>query len=201
MKTSLYIICMLVMGLLVAPMKASAAPLEDGAKKFIDKLGADAIGVLSKQDLSQADREKQFDRIFVGYFDVKTIGRFVLGKHWATATKAQQDEYMKLFKQMVVRIYSERFKEYTNEKIEVRNAVAKDKRDVFVSSQIVFEGGRPPIAIEWRVRKKEEGYKVIDVSIEGVSMSVTQRSDFTSIVDSNGGDVEALLAQMRAKVQ
>lgn len=201
MKTTLYIVCFLVMGLLVAPMKASAGPLEDGASKFIDKLGTDAIAVLSKKDLSKAEQEKQFERIFTNYFDVNTIGRFVLGKHWATATKAQQNEYMKLFKQMVVKIYSTRFEEYTNEKLVVRNAVARDKRDVFVNSQIVFEGGRPPITIEWRVRKRESGYKVIDVSIEGVSMSVTQRSDFTSIVDSNGGDVEALLVQMRNRVK
>lgn len=199
MKSALYIVCFLVMGFFVMPSAASAAALEDGASSFVNKLGTDTIGVLSKEGLTVDDRAKQFEKIFVTYFDVKTIARFVLGKHWATATKAQQDEYMKLFKSMVVKIYSERFNEYTNEKLEVKNAVAKDKRDVFVASQIVFEGSRPPIAIEWRVRKKEEGYKVIDVSIEGVSMSVTQRSDFSSIIESNGGDVEALLAQLRTK--
>lgn len=168
---------------------------DERAKAFVQKLGDEAIAMLAVEQ-TQEQFAIDFSNLLTRYFDVKTIGRFTLGKHWRDATEAEQKEFLSLFKKMIVSIYSEKFQDYTNEKFRVVQAVVKNKRDSIVTSQIEFDGERPPIRLEWRVRNKKSGLQIIDLSIEGVSMSITQRSDFTSVI-TRGGGIEALLERMR----
>lgn len=127
---------------------------------------------------------------------MNTIGRFSLGRYWRVATAEEQKRYLELFRDMVVDVYSSRFSEYKGEKVEVRSSRAEGKTDVLVTSFIVPDGGGPEIQVDWRVRHKNNRYKVIDVIVEGVSMGVTQRSDFASVIQRGGGKVEVLLAHL-----
>ena len=69
-----------------------------------------------------------------------------------------------------------------------------------VTSQVIQKDG-PPVNLQWRVRKKDGGLRVVDVVVEGVSMSVTQRSDFASVIQSGGGKLDALIAHLRDRKQ
>ena len=109
----------------------------------------------------------------------------------------QKKEYLSLFKDMVIDVYSKRFEDYNGQKIEVTRSRPEGKRDVLVSSILKQDGG-PDVRLDWRVRKKGSQYKVIDVIVEGVSMSLTQRSDFASVIQRGGGEVEALLVHLRS---
>lgn len=168
---------------------------EEKAKDFITKLTSDGIGVI-ESGLDEDERKSAFRKLLTNNFDMKTIGRFALGRYWKTSTKKQQTEYLDLFKDMIVRVYSKRFNDYDGQKITVNGSRLAGKSDVIVSSQIVPANG-PKISVEWRVRNKKGTLKVVDIIVEGVSMSLTQRSDFASVIQRGGGNVEVLLDHLR----
>ncbi len=169
-----------------------------GAQRFIDDMGREAVSFLADESLSQAQKEAKFRQMLRNKFDIDTIGRFVLGRNWKTATPAQRKEYLRLFENLIVEVYSARFKDYNGEDFKVASAQDTGKNDSVVSSYIVPASGSK-VKVDWRVRNKNGQFKIIDVIIEGVSMSLTQRSDFSSVIQRGGGKVEALLVSLRSK--
>ena len=177
-------------------VNVSSDVVAQGAEKFITKLADQGIAVLANKDASEAKQKKEFRRLLNNNFDMNTIARFSLGRYWRTASKPQRDEYMKLFKKMIIEVYSARFSDYQGQVIEVKGSRKEGERDVLVHSLLTQEAG-PDVKVDWRVRNRDGRYKVIDVIVEGVSMALTQRSDFSSVVQRGGGDMEALLAHLR----
>lgn len=184
-----------------APVLVKSAHADDqaflsGAEKFVDGLSSRAVGFLANSKLSEAQKQNEFRKLLRSGFDMKTIGRFSMGRYWRTATPAQQAEYQKLFEKMLVGVYSSRFSEYSGQSIEVRKSRRDSEKDVTVMSAIVQDSG-PEIQLDWRVRYKGGRYRVIDVVVEGVSMALTQRSDFSSVIQRGGGDVSVLIEHLR----
>ena len=175
-----------------------ASTTVDPAVAFVGKLGDTALMSLTKKDFTRGEREKRVREILKNNFNVNTIARFAMGVYWRAATKVQQDEYLNLFEDMIVQTYTTRFEDYSGQKLVVGAAVKSGKRDTLVSSQIVQKDG-PPINIEWRVRSKKGDLRIIDVVVEGISMSVTQRSDFSAVIQGSGGDINALLTILRER--
>jgi len=89
-----------------------------------------------------------------------------------------------------------RFFDYSGEHFETRSSRPDGTRDIIVSSFIVPENGTE-IQVDWRVRYKKGRYQIVDVIVEGVSMSVTHRSDFSSVIQRGGGNIQALLTHLR----
>lgn len=179
-------------------VEASGAKVDTGAQKFVTNMADKAISFLGNSSASQDQKEAEFRRLLKNSFDMKTIGRFALGRYWGTATAQQQQEYLQLFENMVVDVYAARFNEYKGQKLEVAGARA-DNNDTLVTSYIVAPTGGDKFQVDWRVRNKGGTYKIVDVIIEGVSMSLTQRSDFSSVIQQGGGDVQSLLVHLRGK--
>lgn len=174
----------------------SNRPDGENAQKFILDMGDKAISFLSEPSLTQAQKEREFRKLLTQHFDMATIGRFALGKNWRSATPEQQAEYQRLFKDMVVRVYAGRFNEYGGEAFDVESFKNSGSKDILVTSYIVPNGGSK-VQVDWRVRNKGGQYKIIDVIIEGVSMGLTQRSDFSSVIQRGGGDFDVLLEHLR----
>ena len=172
--------------------KPSASP----PSQFIQELGDTALMSLTVKDISREAREKRVRKILQKNFDIRTIARFALGTYWREATKPQRKEYMILFENMIVRTYTARFEDYSSQKLKVTGDMPSGKRDFLVFSQIIQEDG-PPVNLEWRLRKKDDNLKIIDVVVEGISMSITQRSDFSAVIQRGGGKVDALLTSLR----
>lgn len=166
------------------------------AQAAVKKIGEEAIGFLSNDTLSSHDKAREFRRVMDANFDMERIGRFVLGKNWRDANAKQQREYQKLFNDLIVRIYSKRLDNYQGQQFEVTDAQPIGRNDILVKSYIIPPSGAK-INVDWRMREIGGRYKVIDIIIEKVSMSLTQRSEFSSIIQRGGGDVEALLAYLR----
>ncbi len=166
------------------------------AQDFIDEMGNRAISFLGKTALSKSQQQEEFRKLLQASFDMSGIGRFALGRHWRTATAEQQSEYQTLFENMIVGVYSSRFGEYNGEKFSVDGSRADGKKDILVNSSIVPNGGSK-IKVDWRVREKNGQMKIIDVVIEGVSMALTQRSDFSSVIQRGGGKIDVLLEHLR----
>lgn len=182
--------------LAVVPHTAKA----DGAASFVDGLGKKALSSLTAHDIAPAERETRVRSLLRSYFDIPTIARFSLGQHWNEATDAQRKEYQSLFEDMIVKTYAQRFAEYSGQSFKVGNSVPADggKKDSLVSSQIIQKDG-PPLNLQWRVRNKGGDMKIVDVIVENVSMSVTQRDDFGAVIQSGGGKIDALLASLKER--
>ncbi len=168
------------------------------AAAFVEKLGKNAITSLTVKDISDAEREKRARSLLTTNFDVPTIGRYALGTYWKTASDQQKKDYMGLFENMIVKTYSQRFSEYSGQSFKVSNAQDLNEKDAIVSSQIVQTDG-PAVNVEWVVRTKSGAMKVVDVIVEGISMSKTQRSDFSAVIQKGNGDINALLDSMRSR--
>lgn len=170
------------------------------AGKFIQDLGDQAIKVIADKNISADQRSSKFREILRNSFDLMTIGRFVIGRSWNVATPAQQQEYMKLFESLVVKTYGDRLTLYTGEGFKVVAVRAESDKDTIVGSHITHPDGSPPTDIDWRVRQRNGKLGVIDVIVEGVSLSVTQRQEYAAVIQSNGGQIEPLLVLMRQQV-
>jgi len=177
-----------------------AQEIEQQAESFIDSLADDAINALTVSGSTEEQRSERFRQLLVENFAVKTIGRWVLGRHWKSATKAEQSEYLDLFQELLIVTYVSRFSSYSGENLKINKTVANGKRDVIVYSSIVRENSQPALHVDWRVRSRKNTLKIVDVIVEGVSMGQTQRSEFASVIRQNGGKVEGLLVELRKRV-
>lgn len=177
--------------------QAVAAPVG----KFIQSLGDRAIAVIANKTITATQRSDKFRQILQDSFDLMTIGRFVIGRSWNAATAAQQQEYMKLFEALVIKSYGDRLTLYTGEGFQVMSTRSESEKDFIVGSQITHPDGSQPTVIDWRVRQKNGKFGVIDVVVEGVSLSVTQRQEYSAVIQRNGGQIDPLLALMRQQLQ
>ena len=186
--------------LLLIATESSAAPpsaITADADVFMNELWTRAVEVLSKK-LPVAERLARFRQLFHADFDGPGIARFVLGRYWRSASKEEQQEYLNLFEDYVVFVYGTRLSNFSGETFKVRGS-RTDENGTIVSTDILHPGGEPPIKIDWRLVSDNGAFKINDVVIEGISMMVTQRSEFASVIQRHGGQVGGLLALMREK--
>jgi phospholipid transport system substrate-binding protein len=176
----------------LAPAIPGAAAADPAA--MISNLGSQALQVLGK-DATQSQRVARFRDLLREDFDVPGIARFVLGRYWNTATEEQRAEFTKLFEDYIAVAYATRLAEYTGETFKVIGS-RPDADGAIVSSQILRPAGAAPVKVDWRVTGRN---KISDVSVDGISMAVTQRSEFASVIQHNGGQVQGLIAMLRDK--
>lgn len=154
--------------------------------------------LLNNKALSQQQKQKQFQAVLNSKFDMNTIGRFAMGRYWRTATQEQRKRYLALFNAMIVDTYSRRFSEYKGQIVRVDSSRSVGKRDAVITSY-VDEKNKPKIKLDWRLRKDNNRFYVIDLVIEGASMALTQRSDFASVIQRGGGNVDVLLSHLAGR--
>jgi phospholipid transport system substrate-binding protein len=186
---------LLILAALAAPIQARAAASDPAG--FISDLGERAINVLTSTK-SEPERETAFRKLFDEGFDVPGIARFVLGPYWRTATDAQRDEFTKLFEAYIIHAYVVRFSAYSGQQLKVTGS-RPEGDNALVNSQITGINNSPPVKVDWRVAKLDTGYKITDVIVEGVSMAVTERQEFASVIQRGGGQLEALLKALRER--
>lgn len=178
-------------------MAGSPARAEESPAQFVQALGDTALNSLTDKSLPRAEREQRVRQLLNANFDIPTIGRFALGPHWREASESQRQEYLALFENSLVGAYTNRFEDYAGQTLRVSGFTPDGEKDAIVASQVLQQDG-PAVSVQWRVRNEAGTLKVVDVLVEGISMSITQRSEFVSIVQ-RGGNVQALIALLREK--
>lgn len=173
----------------------TATAASGGPDAFIRIVGQQAIVSLTAKKLSDKERRERFREILHRTFEIRIIARFALGRYWRRTSKAQRTEYISLFEDYIVQAYTARFKNYTGNKFTVGKVREINDRDRLVQSEIILKDGRK-IPIYWRVRSGET-MKIVDVMVEGVSMAITQRDEFSAIISQNGGKVNGLISRLR----
>jgi phospholipid transport system substrate-binding protein len=166
---------------------------------FVSDIGARAIKVLSSP-APESERETQFRALFEAGFDVPAIARFALGRYWQAASERQHTEFTELFTAFMVHVYTVRFNDLPGQQFKVTGSRPEGDSGSLVSSEMGGSGEDQSVKIDWRVAAASGGFKITDLLVDGTSMAVTQRQEFAAVIQHGGGDVEALLKLLRAKV-
>ena len=181
----------------VAPSAAATGNASPAAFSFIQELGNDAIKRLTEPAIPQSEREARFRRLLVDRFDMAAISKSVLGRYWRSTNEAQRIEFQQALVDFIVGSYSVRFSEYLGEGVKVTGSRAEDDGTILVQSKIDMPSSED-IRVDWRLRSSGGNFAVVDVIVEGVSMDVTQRSQFTRIIQDRGG-INGLIEALRTK--
>ncbi len=179
---------------------AVAAPSQ-GPDQFITHLSKEAISSLTQPKIGPEEREKRFRTLFTSNFDVPAIAKFVLGLYWRRATPEQRTEFVRLFEDFIVKSYAKQFGAYSGDGVVIKQTVKVSPTDSLVMSTLRPHDAPQPVRVDWRVHDEDSSYKIRDVMVEGISMSVTHRDEFAAVIRNSGGHVQGLLDALRSKVR
>ena len=183
----------------LVPGVARAAPTADPAT-FVDGLVGAALQTLRNPALADGEREARLGAVLSENFDIPRIARYVLGRYWLVASDDERRAFSRLFERWVIRTYAARLAQYTGESVKVTGARPESDTGAVVTSQIIHPSG-PPTRVEWRVRREGDGYRVLDVDVEGVSMALTERDEVAATIQRTGGTVASLNRTLEAKLR
>ena len=159
---------------------------------FIQSTVNRASQVLSK-DISKEEKINQLKIIAKETVDIKGVGFYSLGSARKEINNDQKNTYLNLFENYFLKSFSSRLAEYTNPEIDVKNKQILNDNYTIVNSILIATDDRPEVKIDWRVYTKNPDNPLIrDLIIEGLSLARTQKEEFTSILNSNDGDITAL---------
>ncbi len=171
-----------------------------GPAGYITDLGGRVLKLIDDQQRPESEREQQFYQIADRAFDVPKIARFIVGRYWAAAAEPERQQFVKAFEDYMVQVYWSYFKQYRAEGITVLDQRELGASSVRVTTQVIRPGGQTPVKVDWTVAAQDGSYKIIDVSIEGVSQALTYREEFASTISRNGGGLSTLTDELRHKV-
>jgi phospholipid transport system substrate-binding protein len=176
---------------------AGIAQAQEDPKSVVQANADKIIAVLSNESLSKEQKRQQVEDIVVSGVDFTTLSKLVLARNWSKFTPEQQQEFMTEFRRHLSQTYGRRLDQYRNEKIQVVNERTESNGDVTVKSRILRGGSGADVDLDYRLRKIDGHWKIIDFVIEQVSLVSNFRSQFQDIVASGGP--EKLLAVLREK--
>jgi len=154
---------------------------------------ADTLG----GNFTKDERIQQLKQIAKETVDITGIGYYSLGSYRKSLSKEQLSNYKVAFEEYFLKSFSSRLAEYSNPEIEVVSKNKLNKNYTIVLSKLVATDSRPEVKIEWRVyTKNPENLLIRDLIIEGLSLARTQKEEFSSIINSNDGKIEALIKNL-----
>ena len=164
---------------------------------FVQSTVNRASQILSK-NISKEEKINQLKSIARETVDIKGVGFYSLGSARKDLNDSQKIQYSKLFEDYFLKSFSSRLAEYTNPEIEVNDKRILSKNYTIVNSLLVGTSERPEVKIDWRVYTKDPKNPLIrDLIIEGLSLARTQKEEFSSILSSNDGDINALFNTLK----
>ena len=162
-------------------------------KIFIAELVQDAIKTLSDKSISDEDKKKAIEKIALENVDIRGLGMYTLGDARKTLDKDTLNRYNKLFERYFLKSLTSRLNDYASNKFEVIDADQKSSNYTIVQSRVLESSDQPELKIDWRVYTKNPSKPLIrDLIVEGLSLARTQKEEFSSILNSNNGDINAL---------
>ena len=188
---------------ITAPVPTTAhAQRVDESVILVDAL-VEAIQDLTANRTSTQDAYAKTDAIINQFFDYETIARFCVGPYWRKASSEQRAQYLDAFRKVLIAQTINNLDNFDSIEYRHQSASAKGKEWVIVNGIIIDESANTPqVAVAWRIRDKAgEPLYIFDLSIENVSMLITQRDENTAIIRQNAGDLDALIALLNEQSQ
>ncbi len=168
---------------------------------FVQETADRASEALNKRQ-SKEEKMEILKTIAKETVDIRGIGFYSLGKHRKNMSDQKKEEYLEIFNKYFLKTFSSRLAEYTDPRIRVDSQKKLSDKYTMVSSTLLATDDKPEIKIDWRVVTKDpDNPLIIDVIIEGVSLAKVQKEEFNSIIQSNDGDINALLKNLKIFVE
>ncbi len=166
-------------------------------KEFVQSVANEASLILTKNSTKEQKIEK-LKSIAKESVDFRGIGYYSLGVHRKNLSDDKKKEYLNIFEKYFLKSFASRLAEYTDPKIRVTSQKKLNEKYTMVSSVLMATEEKPEVKIDWRiVTKNPDKPLIIDVVIEGVSLAKVQKEEFNSIIQSNNGDINALLTSLK----
>ncbi len=171
------------------------------AATYIQSLGAELLAIQAEGgagDGAAAARSARLEGLIRRGFDLDLTSQLVLGKYWNRASQAHRQAFKELFAQYLLHSYARRLKAYRVETLAIVSSNPIGKSDFLVESRVEGAQGDDPTNPVWRLRLRDGGFKIIDVHVDGISLALTERSQFGSVIRRNG--LDGMLSGLRKRV-
>ena len=173
------------------------------AESVVTALSDKGIHSVVTADVPPEERINRFRALFTSDFDVNGVAHFVLGRFWRGADPAVLTHFVEVFREVTIYTWAQRFKSYTGQTIKVVGSSPDGDAGAFVDTQVIDPNGGAPVTVRWRLRVRPEaelGWQVVDLTVEGVSLAMTQRSDYESFLSQNNGDIGKLIERLQTQL-
>ena len=188
----------LILALFISSINSFALASFEAEEKFVSNFADNAISILSNESLNGSQKNIQFTELVMSSIDMNLISKFVLSKYWKLATDDQKKAYLAAFKQYFISSYANKLDQYSGEKVVIVSSNAA-KKFVIVKSNIVRDGTDTlKIELDWRLLTRDGQTKIIDLSIEGISLIIAQREEFQSFLANNDNSLDALINKLNS---
>lgn len=182
-----------------ARAQAARSHASPEAEAFVQNGANQAIRVLQNRGESTQAKKRTFRFMIDQVADVPRISAFVLGKYRRSLSPEQQARFGQAFKEYAYNVYESRLGAYAGQKLQVTGSVERKPGDVIVSSRVVGSANGSP-NVQWRLIRNGDGrWRVVDINVSGVWLGIVQQHDFVSTLDNNGGNIDALIEQLRSQ--
>ena len=175
---------------------STTAHAENPAITFVNDLADNVINNILTANVSQEDKMARFKTEFESALDLKNIGQLVLGVYWRKASAEERTAFLNAFMDFTTKTWADRFNLYQGQKIIFTGARNAEKKQLYVDSVIQ---NNPPVEVIWRLKQKDNAYRIIDIIIEGVSMAMSYRNEYSSFLQTHSGDINALTKELKTK--
>ena len=173
------------------------------AESFVKNLTRQGIEELINSDVSKQEKDARFYKLFNENLDLNKIGQFVLGRYWRAATPAQRTEFIDVYRKLNVKTWSARFDEFKGKNFVFKGATPLNSKgadsQIFVDTEVPMEEGKPAKVV-WRVENGKNGYKIVDIIIENVSLAISARNEYTAVIQKSPNGIDDLIAELKAKL-
>jgi phospholipid transport system substrate-binding protein len=180
------------------PLAAFAQDATQAARAFIEQSAAQ-VRAEATQVKAGGNARSQFARRFADSFDAEALSRAVLGTRWTALSPAQQKEFRAAFESWVAKSYADRFYTYAGQPMTIASAEPVAGGMVLVKTRVTMPGSSNQTMVDWLVSNSSGTSRIADVTIDGVSLTRTQRDEFSSVIQANGGDVGKLTAMLEER--
>ena len=184
------------------PASANQQLTADEPDAFIAQLRDVSVEQLTDRDIAEEERRARFQRLLNEGFDVEAVSSFVLAKYWRRASDAEKKTFQNVFADVLTARFLPVFALYEDGMELSVDRVAEaggngQVNDVFTT---LSRPGEEPVKIAWRLLKRNDHMKIVDVRVENLSMAITLRSEYTTLLQRNGGDVSGLIEELKQRL-
>lgn len=179
---------------------APVAATEQAAEDFLVSLNQEAVDQFRDPDLDDVQKEQRFRELAERSFDIPRISKFVLGVNWRRATPEQQKDFITIFREVNTQRFLPMFSKYSDQTFTVTKVRQdENKSDLFFVFSTITRPEGEPISVDWRVFNRGDQFQILDVVAEGISMVLTLRKEYGSVINNDG--LDGLIAQLRNKIE
>ena len=150
--------------------------------------------------MTPTEQEARFRQLFTKYIDIKFIGAFVTGRYWRSAPQSEKDQFLKLLEDVTVLSWATRISAYADFGMEVLGPKETQAQDLFIQTVFTPKEG-PAVNVIWRIAPQDNSFIIRDIVIEGASLALTHRDEYTSVIRNNDGKLAALNEALTKKIE